>query len=349
MSAVLMPAWRPVPQLPRALGGTVAKGILRIEPEDFVVEEVLGFEPTDDGEHWMLWVEKVGSNTEWVARRLARHAGLPPRSVSYAGLKDRHAVTRQWFSVHSPRGRTDWASLDDPEIRILAVRRNRRKLQRGALRGNRFRLRIRKLEGGGDRIEEQVARIRQRGVPNYFAEQRFGSQEGNLRQAHALFAGQLGPVSGHQRGLYLSAARAQLFNEVLADRVAGGDWDRCLAGDRLMLEGTRSNFLAAEIDELICRRCAEGDVHPTGPLWGAGDLLSTSEVAARELAILSGFFFWQRGLAEQGLRQERRALRAIPRDLWCELATDSTLELGFSLPPGSYATAVLREILDYQD
>ena len=281
--------------------------------------------------------------------KAARHAGLPPRSVSYAGLKDRHALTRQWFSVHSPRGGTDWTALDDPEIRILEVRRNRRKLQRGALTGNRFRIRVRAMQGDGDRIGERVASIHQRGVPNYFAEQRFGREDGNLKQAHALFCGQIGSTPRHLRGLYLSAARAQLFNEVLADRVENGDWDGCLPGDRLMLDGSRSNFLATEIDEAIRRRCAEGDVHPTGPLWGAGDPLSAGAVVERELAVLAGFSAWQQGLAGQGLNQERRALRVIPRELSHELAKETVLDLGFFLPAGSYATAVLREIFDYQD
>ena len=349
MSAAPLPAWRTVSSLPRALGGPVARGILRAEPEDFEVDEVLGFEPTDEDEHWLLRVEKIGGNTEWAGRRLARHAGLPPRSVSYAGLKDRHAVTRQWFSVHSPRGGTDWASLDDPEIRILEVRGNRRKLQRGALTGNRFRLRVRAVQGDGDRIGERVASIHQRGVPNYFAEQRFGREDGNLRQAHALFCGQIGPTPRHLRGLYLSAARAQLFNEVLADRVERGDWDCCLPGDRLMLEGSRSNFLDTEIDEAIRRRCVEGDVHPTGPLWGAGDPLSAGAVTERETEVLAGFSAWREGLAAQGLSQERRALRVVPRELSYDLASESVLDLGFVLPAGSYATAVLREMLDYQD
>ena len=281
--------------------------------------------------------------------KAARHAGLPPRSVSYAGLKDRHALTRQWFSVHSPRGGTDWTALDDPEIRILEVRRNRRKLQRGALTGNRFRIRVRAMQGDGDRIEERVASIHQRGVPNYFAEQRFGREDGNLKQAHALFCGQIGSMPRHLRGLYLLAARAQLFNEVLADRVENGDWDGCLPGDRLMLDGSRSNFLAIEIDEAVRRRCAEGDVHPTGPLWGAGDPLSAGAVAEREIEVLAGFSAWQQGLAGQGLSQERRALRVIPRELSYELAKETVLDLGFFLPAGSYATAVLREIFDYQD
>ena len=112
----------------------------------FDVTEDLGFDLSDDGEHDFLWIEKRDANTAWVARQLARHAGVSARDVGYAGLKDRQAVTTQWFSIHLPgRSDPDWAALDEPQIQVLECTRNRRKLRRGVHRANRFRLRLRSL------------------------------------------------------------------------------------------------------------------------------------------------------------------------------------------------------------
>ncbi len=340
------PSCTPVASLPRAHGWPRSPGVLRAEPEDFRVDELLAFEPSDDGDHWLLRVEKIGCNTQWAARTLARHAGVPLQRIGYAGLKDRHALARQWFSVQCPRLPVDWAAFDGGEVRIREVRRNRRKLQRGALRGNRFEIRARGVRVEGERWEEQFAHLARRGVPNYFTEQRFGIAGGNLAHAHELFTGAAERVSRYERGLYLSAARSQLFNEVLADRVRSGDWDRCLPGDRCMLDGTRSSFAAVDVDEALGERCDRGDIHPSGPLWGKGETLSSGSVAERERMVLADFAVWQHGLAANGLKQERRALRVIPRDLWWEHAPASDLRLGFFLPAGSYATSVLREVIE---
>lgn len=344
--------WRSFGALPHAHGGPPGAGRLRATPADFVVEERLGFAPDGEGEHRLLRVRKVGANTEWVARRLAAFAGVPVGAVGWAGLKDRHAVTTQWFSVPvANRPEPDWAAAgaDDDGFRVVEVHRHRRKLRRGALAGNRFRLRVGSLSGDRAALDERLAQIAERGVPNYFGEQRFGRGEANLARASALFEGRVGRVDRHRRGLWLSAARAQLFNEVLAERVIRGDWDRPLVGDRMQLAGSHSHFAAESIDETLRARTRVGDIAPTGPLWGRGALPSGGEPARLEGEVAAAFPLWVQGLEAAGLEQERRALRLRPLDVAWHWPDAQVLELVFELPAGAYATAVLRELIDWHD
>ncbi|MBK1719383.1 tRNA pseudouridine(13) synthase TruD [Thiocystis violacea] len=347
MSEPPLPSWTSSPDLPRAHGAPLGEGRLRVEPEDFRVTERLGFNPDGEGDHLLLWVRKTSANTEWVARRLAAVAGVPVSTVGYAGLKDRHAITEQWFSIPKPReGLPDWTPLGDQGIEVLETHPHRRKLKRGALAGNRFRIQARDCPVGVEDLETRLAAIRARGVPNYFGEQRFGHADGNLRQAHALLTGAARRVVRHQRGLWLSAARSQIFNELLAERVRRDDWDRPQPGEALQLAGSHSFFVANTIDDTLVARCGQRDLHPTGPLWGAGDPPTGPGVRALEVSIAQGFAPWLERLAGLGLEQERRALRLPVDDLVGEL--DGTgLRLEFSLPSGAYATAVLREIITW--
>lgn len=363
--------------LPYAEGRPVARGRIRVQPEDFEVVEILGFEPDGQGEHAFLRLRKRGANTEWVARRLAAFAGVRPRDVGYAGLKDRLAVTEQWFSVCLPgRSDPDWSALGEPGIEVLEAVRNGRKLRRGALVGNRFRLEIRDLAEGGppdravfgegssldrpgtssdDRVMRAVAdraalegrlrRVAERGVPNYFGPQRFGIRGGNLAKAQAVFQDRRRERDRHKRGLYYSAVRSALFNRVLAARVEAGLWDRGLAGDAMMLEGSRSFFVAEELDATIRARLAALDIHPSGPLWGRGAPATRGEARAFEEAVLAPCAAWCAGLEAEGLDQGRRSLRLRVADLAWDWPAPDRLVLRFRLPPGAYATTLLREVL----
>jgi tRNA pseudouridine13 synthase len=343
---VSLPSWTPVQSLPMAYGAPIARGRVRARPEDFLVEEQLGFDPDGEGDHLLLRVRKTGANTEWAARRLARVAGVSVSTVGYAGLKDRNAVTLQWFSIPRPReGVPDWSALEDEGIEVLESHPHRRKLKRGALIGNRFGILVRDVEPSTPGLDERVAMIRSHGIPNYFGEQRFGHAESNLARAHALFAGTAGRVPRHQSGLWLSAARSQIFNEILAERVGRGDWDRPLDGECLQLSGSNSYFRAEAIDDALKARCGEMDIHPTGALWGKGELPSGGAVRQLEEAVGERFPTWCEGLATFGLVQERRALRLPVADLGVERVDDG-LMLRFSLPAGAYATTVLRELID---
>lgn len=331
--------------MPPAHGGPVATGTLRARPEDFCVDEILGFDATGAGEHAFLQVEKRGQNTDWVARALARFAGVRPVAVGYAGLKDRNAVTRQYFTVHLPgRDSPDWDELPLEGVRVLAATRHNRKIQRGALRGNRFRLRVTDLAGDAGALRERVEAIGRLGVPNYFGPQRFGRGGDNLRQAERLFRGEAGRLPRAKRGIYLSAARSLLFNRVLARRVAEATWDRALDGEIYALDGSRARFGPEAHNGELARRLAGMDIHPTGPMWGRGEPGVTGACKALETEVLSPFALFREGLEAAGMKQERRPLRVKvgEPELECD---DERAVVSFTLPAGAYATVVMHELV----
>ncbi|HMB43532.1 MAG TPA: tRNA pseudouridine(13) synthase TruD [Luteimonas sp.] len=328
-----------------AHGEPVLSARIRTTPEDFLVEEIDGFEATGSGEHLLLTIEKRGTNTAFAAAEIARWAGVPPMGVSYAGLKDRHAVTRQRFSVHLPkRVAPDLASLQSPDMQVIKSEWHSRKLPRGALAGNRFELILREVQGERDAIDERLKAIGAQGVPNYFGEQRFGRFGDNVANALAMFAGRR--FGRDQRTLLLSAARSELFNQVLAARVSNGSWNRGLPGEVWMLEGSRSVFGPEPMTDAIEARLAEFDIHPTAPLWGRGHLRSTDDARALEEAVLDDprAQSLRQGLEAAGLSQERRSTRLRPGGLRWDWLDRDVLKLVFELPPGTYATTLLAEL-----
>lgn len=302
----------------------------RVVPEDFEVEEILGFEPDGEGEHLWLWIEKRGANTPWVAGALARWAGVPASAVSFAGMKDRHAVTRQWFNVHIPRR---IAPEDDPVIEGVRVLRrdwHGRKLKRGTHRGNRFVIVLRDVEGDSGEAERRLGEIATQGVPNAFGDQRFGRDGGNLDAARRWLADDRPRRLPHdRRGLLLSAARSHVFNLVLHERVHRGEWNSGVAGDCFQLDGSGSWFgPEGEITAELAARVASGDIHPTGPLWGAGEPPTTLSARGIEAAVATAEPGLCSGLARFDLRQERRALRVMPRAFAWSWQTDATPAAG---------------------
>lgn len=321
-------------------------GALRTQAEDFIVDEQLESEPSGRGEYAWLRIEKRHTNTDWLARELARFAGIPPSDVGYAGLKDRHALTTQWFSLPLRGAEPDWSTLALPEVRIVQISRERRGLRRGALRGNRFELTVRDLRGDLPALEARLRRVEREGVPNYFGEQRFGRDGANLTAAAELFAGRLHERDRHKRGLYLSAARSLLFNAVLSRRVEEGSWRQPQEGEVLRLDGGNSLIPCARLTPAIVARIEQGALHVTGPLWGRGVALPEGAVRALEEAVLADYARWREGLEAHGLQQERRDLRLRPDDFsWRLDAASNTLELKFFLPAGAYATALVRELV----
>ncbi|GAB3732156.1 tRNA pseudouridine(13) synthase TruD [Luteimonas pelagia] len=342
---------------PAAFGAPVLSARMRCAHEDFRVGEIDAFQPSGSGEHVLLSIEKRGMNTAFVADLLARWAGVPAAAVGYAGLKDRHAVTVQRFTVQVP-GREpppvdalEAMAGDAPgqSLRVLASARHARKLPRGALAGNRFVLVLREVRGDRAVIDARLHAIREAGCPNAFGGQRFGHGGGNLAAALAMFDGRR--VRREQRGLLLSAARSELFNRVLAARVEDGSWDRGLEGEVWMLEGSHSVFGPEPGSSELAARAAASDIHPTGPLWGRGTPRVQGAARDVELQALSGDDAerFRAGLEAAGLRQERRALRARVADLAWHWPGGEALELAFSLPAGSYATALLAQLGAVED
>ena len=332
-----------VPDWTRAGGSVPRAGKLRKAADDFDVTEVLGFEPDGIGEHDFLWLEKRDTNTAWLQRQLAAFAGIPARDVGYSGLKDRHAVTRQWFSVRRPGGTAaNWQAFEVEGVRLLDVSRNSRKLRRGAHAGNQFRIVVRELTGDCVRLEDDIAVVARNGVPNYFGEQRFGHDGRNIQMARSFFEGKRLPRD--KRSIALSAARSWLFNHFLQMRVQNRSWQRLECGELAALDGSGSVFEVADVDQTLLDRIAALDVHPTGPMWGSinpeARLPDSLERAIREQHpdLVCGL--------EKNTKGSRRSLRLAVRDLQWTKSGDS-LALEFYLARGSYATAVLRELVKY--
>lgn len=338
-----VPTFTPLPYL---YGKPGATALLRVEPEDFIVDETLSFTPTGAGEHLLLQVEKTGQNTKFVAEQIARAAGLKNRLVSFAGLKDRHAVTRQWFCLPVPiKQQLDYQSWQLEGARILASVRHQRRLKIGSIKHNRFQIRLRNVSDQAA-VEARLALIAQ-GVPNYYGEQRFGHGGNNLKLAAHLFAG--GSIADRQlRGLALSASRSALFNQQIAARIERGLFAGLLPGSVVQLDGSGSVFKVPEVTPDLLERLAQFDLHPTAVLPGIGTVLEADTALAFQQQVLQPWQAWVEGLCALNVQTERRAVRVIPKSLSFHWQHD-TLELSFTLPAGCFATSVLRELVDYQD
>ena len=220
-----------------------------------------------------------------------------------------------------------------------------RKLARGALAGNKFVLTLRDLSADKVQLQDSLQQIKAQGVPNYFGEQRFGQEQGNVVKALGMFKGQR--VDRAKRSIYLSAARSYIFNQILTQRVQQENWNQALAGEVWMLEGTKSIFGPEEFNDELAQRLSTLDIHPTGAMWGAGELRSQESVSELENKIAEQFPELCAGLAKADLRQERRTLRLIAKNIDWQFLSDNALQLSFELPPGAYATSVLAELGEF--
>ncbi len=330
-------------------------GVIRSQPSDFQVDELQVFKPSGQGEHVWLHIQKISQNTDWVAGQLAKIAEVSRRDVSFAGMKDRHAVTTQWFSVQMPgRNAPDWQAQLPDGILLLNEKRHDRKLKRGTLEGNQFKLLIRDFKGSEDELKDAVKRITEQGIPNYFGEQRFGFYQAdknaytNILKAEQWFKSEIKVKSKQQRSIYLSAARSWIFNHILSERVEAGTWNQAIQGDVYMLDGTKSCFFE-DLDDSIVERVQLLQLHPTGALWGRGNLRSNATVKESEQAQSQRFTTLSKGLENKGLKQERKALRLVVKDLnYSWLEDKKSVSLSFSLPAGAFATSVLAELGEFK-
>lgn len=313
---------------PKAFGPITASAFFRSSPEDFQVIENLGFELIGEGEHIYLHIAKCGENTAYVAEQIAKLASVKVMDVSYAGRKDRHAITRQWFSVYLPEKSgsqpINWESLDSETIKVLEVKRHLKKLRRGEHQSNSFVIRLKNvITSNREQLEQKISQVFARGVPNFYGEQRFGREMANLSMADDWLNGRITIRDKQKQSLILSAARSYLFNLVLAERVQAGDWDQLVNGEPLE--------------------------SPTSPLWGRGRPLSRDDLLDREARVLSGYENWLDFLEHKGLKQERRNNRLeihSPTFRWVE---SDILELSFTLAPGEFATSVLSELFNLEN
>jgi len=279
-------------------------------PEDFNVQEIIDFQPSGQGEHLLVHIAKRDQNTQWVAGLLAKLAGIERNAVGFCGLKDRFAVATQWFSLYLPGKEIDLAQLRHSDFQILSSGRHHKKLRRGMHAGNRFKILLRDFEVEQTELYGRMQMIERLGVPNYFAEQRFGREGNNLNRASELIAARKLKGNSHGTGIYLSAARSWLYN--------------------LLLDAYLENF--------------EPNLNDTGALWGRGRSSSSDKFLEIENRVLSDWSHWCDALEHAGLKQERRRFILKPNNLVYRELDNNIFELSFDLPIGCYATAVLREI-----
>lgn len=324
-------------------------GRLRERDEDFAVDEIAAYEPSGDGEHVWVWIEKRDLTTPLAAERLAAAADVPERDIGWAGMKDRHAITRQWLSLPPPAKPERVLGFDEGGLRVLRVTRHTNKLRTGHLRGNRFAIVVRGIADpatAADQARAIFAALAS-GSPNWYAEQRFGSAGDNAERGLALVRARgKGPGSPRQRRFLVSALQSYFFNRWLVDRITDGLLTDVLVGDLMQKRGSGGMFASTEPD-VDRARVASGEIVVTGPMFGAEmrGPPDGSPAHAREAALLTAFelgpsdFQPLRAIAEG----TRRHATIIPGDPLVEVG-EGSVNVVFSLPAGAYATAVMREV-----
>jgi tRNA pseudouridine13 synthase len=285
----------------------IASATIRQQPSDFFVQELPLMPPSGEGEHVYLFIEKTSANTHWVAQQIAEHCDIRALDVGYAGRKDRHAITRQWFSCYLPGvSGPDWSVFTAEGVELLTVTRHTRKLRKGDLLGNQFVLQLRDVPTHlMSDVEAALQNVASDGFPNYFGEQRFGRNGQNLVQADEF----LNSSQRHRPGkdMLISAARSYLYNLYLSN----------------------------------CLR--QGEVPETGPLYGM-----SRDPQPGECELSAELQGWIAGLRHRRVKTGERQMMVKPGAMTWQ-AQQTSIELKFTLPPGSYATSLLREVVNTVD
>ncbi|GAA0509519.1 tRNA pseudouridine(13) synthase TruD [Tatumella terrea] len=328
-------------------GRPSVSGVIRATADDFRVTEDLGYQPDGEGEQLLVRLRKTGCNTRFVADALARYLKIPAREVSFAGMKDRHAVTEQTFCLRLPgKEMPDMSGFELEGCEILQVSRHKRKIRTGALAGNAFSLILRDIS---DRqaAEQRLALIAEAGAVNYFGEQRFGRDGHNLTMVTQWACGEITVRDRNKRSLLLSAARSAMFNQVTSARLAAqGDLQTLMRGDCVQLTGRGSWFVVKDderedVQERVCRH----ELRLTAPLAGRGDAGPQEDAKRFEQQILDQNPGLCALLCKEKTDAARRAMLVVPKNMHWQWQDDATLKLDFWLPAGSFATSVVRELL----
>ncbi|HDG1674259.1 MAG: tRNA pseudouridine(13) synthase TruD [Kluyvera cryocrescens] len=328
-------------------GQPQSSGLLKANPEDFLVVEDLGFEPDGEGEHILVRILKNGCNTRFVADALAKFLKIHAREVSFAGQKDKHAVTEQWLCARVPgKEMPDLTQFQLEGCQVLEYARHKRKLRLGALKGNQFTLVLREVKGRDD-VEARLQAIVERGVPNYFGAQRFGIGGSNLLGA-LRWAESGAPVRDrNKRSFWLSAARSALFNQIVSERLKKPDFNQVVDGDALQLSGRGSWFVASvEEQATLQARVDARELMITAALPGSGDWGTQRDALEFEKAVLAEEIALQSLLEREKVEAARRAMLLYPQQMSWNWWDDVTVELRFWLPAGSFATSVVRELIN---
>jgi tRNA pseudouridine13 synthase len=319
-------------------------GRIRVEQEDFEVEEIPAYEPCGNGEHLYLWIEKRGVGAEHFMKLLARKLGVPERDIGMAGLKDRHAVTRQWVSVPKiaePR----LTQIDGEGLKLLSVSRHANKLRSGHLRGNRFRILVRDADTMVN-VEAILDLIRRDGLPNYYGPQRFGRDGDTATLGLRLLAGErVGRLPSFKLKLALSAAQSLLFNDVLARRFNDGLFRTVLDGD-VMMKWPAGGLFVTEDAATEKVRFEAREIVTGGPMFGTRVFATKGIAAEREAQVLADYSLTAKSFEGFGqLASGTRRHNLVYLDDLDAAWEPAGLRLSFTLPSGSYATVLLREVM----
>ncbi len=325
------------------LGTPQQAGRLKAEFADFIVREELGYPLAGEGEFVAVKVRKTNANTLFVGEQLAKFVGISAKNMSYAGLKDRHAVTEQWFCLHLAGKETpDFSTFECEGVEILEVTRHNRKIRTGALEGNHFELLLRDVVETNE-LKQRLNQLQAVGFPNYFTEQRFGRDGHNLTEVQRWASGEISVKDRKKRSFYLSAARSEVFNLVISQRIADQQMQTVLLGDYLQLAGSNS-FFEVKAEDLMQsqQRLDENDVLLTAPLIGENSLEQNGN--EREKAIVAQHENLISLMKKERMNTARRAMLCKPQDLRWQFESEG-LRLKFFLNSGSYATGLVRELI----
>jgi tRNA pseudouridine13 synthase len=318
-------------------------GRIKVEPADFEVEEIPAYEPIGTGDHLFLWIEKTDLGAEFFVRQVARRLRIPNGEVGTAGLKDRRAVTRQWVSVPA-RCEPALGQLDGDGVRVLKMSRHTNKLRPGHLRGNRFRILVR--DANDIDVEPILGRIRSDGLPNYYGPQRFGRGGETATLGMALLKGEPTKVRNpFLRKLALSAAQSLLFNDYLGRRMSDGLLQTVLDGD-VMAKWPAGGMFTAEDVAAEQARFDSREIVTAGPMYGRKTFPAKGPAAEREAAVIEAARLSKTAFDGFGklVMGTRRHNLVYVEDLSAVREPDG-LRLTFTLPAGSYATVLLREVM----
>lgn len=328
-------------------GPVVASAVLKSRPVDFEVSEELGFEPAGEGEHLFLLVEKSGLSTQDLIGCIARDYSLDQKFIGYSGLKDKHALTRQWLSLHLPGKNPAYGLIEGNGYKVIKQARHTRKLRPGSHDYNAFKVLLRDVVGFSEQTREQLDAIAGRGFANYFGTQRFGRQQDNVKQALVELPRRR--LKRSRRSLLISALRSYLFNRVLAQRIRLGHWDLPLDGDVFMLRGTHSIF-TDRLDDALVDRYRLLDIASTGSLYGAGRNLLNGEPRSIEAQVYAACEEITSCLDQQGAKLQMRALRAVVNNFSYDYDSGNrSLLLKADLASGCYMTALIEHFIKARD
>lgn len=291
-------------------------GRIKQQPEDFKVSELLAFTPSGSGEHLFVHVEKTGLTTHQLIQSIADDVGISPRQIGYCGLKDKHAVTRQWLSLHLPGLKQKPAISGNQNLLVIDSFWHDKKLRVGSHKSNRFEVIVRNINGQTTNLDKVVNTIKNYGFANYFGEQRFGSRQDNVEQALQVLNNRhkLKRLSRHKKSLYISSLRSELFNKIVSLRIRQGIWNLPVDGDTYMLAGSQSVF-AEPLNEAIKRRYAKFDIHCAISLYGTGESTMEKESLKLENEVLGANPDMIKTLHNLKVKRALRSNRAIAKNL----------------------------------